>query len=123
MRRLAEGELSELSALDSAGAEEIKAWADTLAQPLTVGRTAVSRVLRLMLAGDVSPEAVQSWASMMRWGAMRRPSGLIAVEVDYERSFEDKIIDVLARLDEIGDLVDGEISADEGKGMLRLMSE
>lgn len=56
----------------------------------------------------------------MRWGyrgdSTRGP--LKPVYVDYDSLAEEQIVEVIARLDEIGDLVDGEISQSEIEVML-----
>lgn len=69
------------------------------------------RVLVALQNKDVSPELVQQWASFIRRGyfgsvvAHRRP-----IDIQYEPAAEDRIAEVISRLDELGDLIDGEIA-------------
>jgi hypothetical protein len=83
--------------------------------PLVLHATAVVKVLHGLLLDDVSGEEAQKWASFVRRGFASgvdegpiRPLG-----IDYEQEHEDAIVEAVARLDEIGDLIDGHIEKGE----------
>jgi len=77
--------------------------------PLILGRDAVAAVLDGMAAGSVSGADAQAWASFVRWGYINpEPGGTRPLSIDYDPAAEDAIVEVVGRLDEIGDLIDGE---------------
>ena len=78
--------------------------------PLVLGRDAVAGVLDGMSAGSVSGTEAQAWASFVRHGYINpEPGGTRPLTIDYEPAAEDAIVEVMGRLDEIGDLVDGDV--------------
>ena len=91
---------------------------------LVVTAEAVRKVLDAFQRGAAPPEFVQQWASFVRRGyvagAGRGP--IKPIEIDYQRSCEDEIAEVIARLDEIGALIDGVPSDDEVVAMLCSLS-
>ena len=84
---------------------------------------AVRRVLLALQHGRVSPSLIQRWATFMRWGHIANVSHgpIKPVDIDYDSSAEEQIVEVIARLDEIGDLVDGEINQVEIETMLHTL--
>jgi hypothetical protein len=88
---------------------------------LVLGTAAVRRVLTAFAAEATAPSVVQEWASFVRRGFIA-PAGterIAPLQIDYELAFEDEIVEILHRLDEIGDSVDGEVSPDEISAMLQ----
>lgn len=66
----------------------------------------------------------QQWASFIRRGYFEnQPSGRGGkpLEIDYDSAYEDAIAEVVSRLDEIGDVVDGDVP-DEAETALLLYS-
>ena len=54
------------------------------------------------------PELVQGWASFVRRGHLPGVAGPIKpIEIDYDLCAEDQIAEIISRLDEIGDVIDG----------------
>ena len=82
-------------------------------------------MLQGLLEGAWRPEQVQAWASFVRRGYIAGPnSGSVRpIEVNYEIAYEDRIVEAVARLDEIGDRVDGEVSSNEILDLLRRLDE
>jgi hypothetical protein len=78
---------------------------------LVLQPAAVARVLKEFDAGAHSPDDVQRWASFMRAGFFVAipPGGIFAIDIEYEPDAEDAIVETLARLDELGDIIDGEL--------------
>lgn len=85
----------------------------------------VRRVLTAFRHKQAPPELVQQWASFMRRGYLPdHASGAVSpVTIDYHQPAESAIIEIIARLDEIGDEIDGEISSEEIDDMLRSLPE
>ena len=115
---------------------------------LIVSCSDMRSVLLALLHNQISPEQAQLWAFFVRHGYIGhwqsepvtdqdRPSGegaddklaavlrlkpsepIMPVKIDYDPTFEDQIANVISRLDEIGDLIDGQIANDEIIEMLR----
>ena len=53
----------------------------------------------------------------------RTATASATVNIDFEEAFEDAISAAVSRLDEIGDLVDGEVTTDEALNLLQLLGE
>lgn len=114
-----------MSAVMSAKHEELLSAADALGGPLVVPRTAAVSVLRALRNGVYGPESVQAWASFVSAGfvANRSPGPIRPVEIDFEDAWEDAIAEAVSRLDEIGDVVDGEVTSCEIDDLLKLLGE
>ena len=88
--------------------------------PLVLGRDAVAAVLDGMAAGSVSGADAQAWASFVRWGYINpEPGGTRPLSIDYDPTAEDAIVEGVGRLDEIGDLIDGEVPGPDELANLR----
>jgi hypothetical protein len=91
-----------------------------LSMKLLLTRESVARVVGDLLEGSITPAEAQRWALFMRWGfpgnwVPEQPSAMRIklVDIDYELTSEDDIVDALSQLDQIGDLIDGDPSQDE----------
>lgn len=84
----------------------------------------ICNVLVALKRNEVSPELVQQWASFVRRGYVthwptveisiqENARSVAPIEIDYDLAFEEEIVEVISRLDEIGDIVDGDITKDE----------
>ncbi|MDP9373837.1 MAG: hypothetical protein M3Q65_15565 [Chloroflexota bacterium] len=91
---------------------------------LVLPAQAVRRMLTALQAGRIGPEMAQSWASFVRRGyiagADDRP--LLPIDIQYDPSAEEEIVEVVSRLDELGDAIDGKISSAESEGLIRSLS-
>jgi DNA-binding MarR family transcriptional regulator len=115
---------------------DLKAFATLLKQPpgkiddlrdllpkLTVTSEGVLRVLKALQNKDFSAEFIQQWASFIRRGYFgsvdgpRRP-----IYIQYDPSTEDQLVNIIGRLDELGDLIDGEITDEELVRMIESIS-
>ena len=77
---------------------------------LVVTKFCVRRVVEGLLQRQVSAEDAQRWSSFIRRGYLDSGQAPIApLRINYEPDDEDLIVEVVSRLDELGDLVDGEI--------------
>lgn len=76
--------------------------------PLLLSRSALRAALTALRAGTVGSAEAQQWASFMKRGA---GTGNRPVDIEWED--EDLFADVLMRMDELGDLVDGTMSIAE----------
>jgi hypothetical protein len=108
----------------------VRPWAEIEAcgngQALLLTRHAVAGIVRGLQRGDISGAAAQRWASFVRRGylstaATRRP--IKPLDIEYETQGENAIVEVLARLDSIGDAIDGEVPTDqEAADLLALLA-
>jgi hypothetical protein len=82
---------------------------------LVLHRSAVARAIAGWLDGAWPTESLQAWASLVRRGYVAgTASGPVQpIEITYEADHEELLATVIGRLDELGDLVDGQITVDE----------
>jgi hypothetical protein len=92
---------------------------------LVVSRSSLTKVLEDRRSGFFSDEDIQRWASFVRRGYVsegafdaRRP-----IPIEYDAEDEALIVDIIGRLDEIGEQVDGHIDARELEEMLRVLRQ
>jgi hypothetical protein len=90
---------------------------------LCVSRSAVANVVRAWHSGGSSAKDVQRWASFVRRGYVEGATvfPVRPLDIDYDPRDEDLIAEFIARLDEIGDLIDGHVDDDERKKMLQAL--
>lgn len=90
------------------------------APKLVVTLEAVRDVLSALRDGRVSPQQAQQWASFVRRGyiAGTTKGPVRPLKIEYDHVHEDAIIEIISRLDEIGDAIDGEVSDEELSAML-----
>jgi hypothetical protein len=113
------GDLKCLAAVTAAGHRAL--WdAVEKAPRLLVSRVAVVKVLEEWHGGFLSPEDVQRWASFVRRGYVSGKSSeaLHPIPIEYDPNDEELIAEVIGRLDQIGDQVDGHIEQREVEEML-----
>lgn len=99
--------------------------AATKLSPLTVSRSALTRVLNGWRSGHCSADDVQKWASFVRRGYVsgEASDGLRPIEITYDAMDEELIIKIIGRFDEVGDLIDGSIDDNEQEEMLRTLQK
>jgi len=100
--------------------------AQAAGRPLIVTREATVIVLRGLLDHRFTPPVVQSWASLIRRGYIARPEVSLPIqplEIEFDDTCEDAISETVSRLDEIGDVVDGEVNSSEILDLLQLLGE
>lgn len=86
---------------------------------LVLTTRSVRNILRLLQAGKATPRQVQQWASFMRRGYIPRPGeAILPIDIEYDPAHEEEIANIVSRLDEIGDMIDGQISDEELGSML-----
>jgi hypothetical protein len=106
LRAAVDGKANAWPVLFAASHDELLTTAEGLA--LTVTVASVRRVLSAMQSGAISPADAQAWASFVRRGYVEgRTEPVRPIEVDYDVVAEAQIVEVVAWLDEIGDVVDG----------------
>ena len=107
---IVEGELSALPVVLAAAHSDLE-HATSIAGRLTVSRQSVVRVLKAWRSGDFTAGEIQQWASFVRRGyvAQRQMTGIFPLKIEYDESDEGLIVEIIGRLDEIGDSIDGEI--------------
>jgi len=116
---LACGDLSRLVTLLKAEHEQVRCAREQLSE-YRLTRAAVLKVLLGLKDGAFSLSAVQEWASFMRCGFVGAPGGapVQPIEIDWDPDAQDIIADVLSRLDELGDTIDGTVDEHEVNEMI-----
>jgi hypothetical protein len=121
LRRVLSGDVRALDRLARFGPHVVSALLEGPGAPvLSVG--AVVSVVRGYAGGQLPQDQVQRWAAFMRWGYFGGPGApkdAVAVEYDPRREFD--INEVIGRLDELGDLIDGELREGEAEEMIRIL--
>ena len=119
------GDISSFAKILTADHTKLQNAAAKLPQ-LTVSRSALTRVLNDWRSGKCNADDVQQWASFIRRGYVPESTtdgGLHAIDIEYDSRDEELIVEIIGRLDEIGDLIDGDIDDNEQKNMLQSLQE
>lgn len=117
--RAIEGDVQAAARVAEQSDEVLAACAKVL-PTLVLTKQAVSRVLGSLLAGQITPQQAQRWASFLFW------SSPIKAITDWEEDSEedDSIAQAILLLEGIGDKIDGELRPEEIKElMLNLTSD
>jgi hypothetical protein len=124
LQAVVDGDPAPLDFLAARGHEELVEAATGLGV-LTVPRAAVVAVLRRLLEKSMTPEQAQQWASFVRRGYIADPLGgpIRPLDIAFESRCEEAMADTISRLDEIGDVVDGVVTDEEARDLLRLLGE
>jgi hypothetical protein len=84
----------------------------------------VRRVVSSLIGGEISPSEAQRWASFVRRGHAdggARP--IRPLDIEYEANREEDIVEVVGRLDEIGDGIGGVPNEREQRQWLASLGE
>jgi hypothetical protein len=92
---------------------------------LTLTAQTVASVLRAYDSGEIAQSDAQQWAELMRWGLVSGQAGDASerFDIEYEEARESAIVEALARLDELGDIIDGELRPGEAAELLRALED
>lgn len=125
LQRVVDGDVRSLGAILTVAHEQIREAAEALGTQLVVSRSAASSVLQGVLGKAFSPAEAQAWASFARRGyAVTAADGPVKpLDIEFEEPWEDEISAAVSRLDEIGDVVDGEITSDEALNLFQLLGK
>jgi hypothetical protein len=110
------GDATAMDDISGADHGSLRAAGAAIGRPLIVTRDAIAGILRGLMDERIPPTVAQAWASFMRRGYIESSaaSGPIEpIEIEFEEAWEDAISTAVSRLDEIGDLVDGEVTTGE----------
>ena len=120
LRRTVAGDLRHFDTILKSDHEDIRAAA---AERLRVERNGLLDVLNAWGRGELADAQVQAWASFIRRGyvASRDLRPLRPIDIEYDPAWEELIVEVLARLEALGDLVDGNVSDDERGSMVEAL--
>ncbi|MCB1214389.1 MAG: hypothetical protein KDK66_02815 [Deltaproteobacteria bacterium] len=106
------GDLSHFDVIQNESHDEVNAASQQIGT-LWLNRPSLLRVLIDWEKGKLSQKQVQAWGCLMSCGYIWKNGSLKEFNIEYDQAHEDAIIEVLARLYELGDIIDGEISAEE----------
>ena len=107
VERAIQGNLDVMPRIAAASHSDLaEAWTPSRRPTLTA--PAVVRVVEALLDRQASEHWVQQWASFVMRGYLE-PAGppIRPIEIDYQAEFEDEIVEVVSRLEQLGDLIDG----------------
>ena len=78
---------------------------------LVVTSKSIVRVLTALKDRAVTAQDVQAWASFVRRGYVAGMTNqpVKPLTIEYEQLYEDAIVEIIDRLDQLGDLIDGTI--------------
>ena len=119
LRAVLRGDVSRIPEIFGADHASLRAEAAALGEPLIATRAAVAEVLRGLHDGRLEAVDARRWASFVRHGhgpGLTEP--FRPVDIEYEAEGEDAIVEAIARLTELGDLVDGIIGDEEATELL-----
>lgn len=122
--RSVQGDFEAFAILLNQSHEEIQRCRKALSE-LVLTTDIVRKVLIMLQKHEVSTDLVQKWASFIRRGYLTgsHSAVLFPIDISYEASSEERIADVISRLDEIGDLLNGEIHNNELATLIESLSE
>src|SRR5438128_2120050 len=111
LRRVVAGDVKSLSLLSDREISEASKAKNSFCLEAQVLRN----VLMEWKQGLFTDDEVQRWASFIRRGYLESTDStpVRPVHIDYQESREDAIVEIIGRLDEIGDFIDGYVSDDE----------
>ena len=115
-----EGNLDNLTiVLDTPHADLLRA-AENL-PPISMSRSALIRVLNEWRMDRYGAFEVQQWASFVRHGFVvgGRDGPIQPIDIAYDPVAEEVIVEVVGRLTEIGDVIDGTVDDIERQKMLK----
>jgi hypothetical protein len=115
--RVLAGDVSAMSEIEATGHDELSVAVVGVRSILTA--QAVCRAIQMSLPGGCSDIELQHWASFVKRGYVGGLLGPIRpMDIEYELDQEETIAEIVGRMDELGDIVDGEISLSERMGWL-----
>jgi hypothetical protein len=108
LERLLEGDVSPINEIRVAPHDSVRSAWQRSSRP-SLSAVAVRRVLDDVIAGRAMPDLAQLWASFMMRGYLEPVGSPIRpIEIEYEPEHEDQIVEAIAELEQIEDLIDGE---------------
>jgi hypothetical protein len=108
--RLISGDTDTLSSLTRVSQEDLTKSAS--GTELIVHAEAVAKILRKLSAHSIDAPTAQRWASFVRRGffeGRRSDKGIEPISISYEDAYEDAIAEAVSRIDQIGDVIDGDV--------------
>jgi len=123
LTRVANGDTRAIATIAGVDHDDLRKAAQSIPRGLVVTRAAAIAVLQSLDQGTCTPEEAQAWASFVRQGYVSGVGGgpIRPIDIDYEEACEDAIVETVGRLDQIGDLVDGDVSPAEVLLLLQLL--
>lgn len=122
LARVIGGDPCPMEAISTAEHQDVRDAAASIRGELVVTRAAAVAVLTSLDDGSCTPQEAQAWASFVRRGYACGARGSIGpVAIDYEEAWEDAIVEAVARMDELGDVVDGALTRSEISLLLQLL--
>lgn len=112
LARVVAGDVERLQALKCYPLRDLSLAARSVGDALILTSATLAGVVDGLRARRLEGRAAQLWAAFLRWGLLPDDDRGAAevIDIAFEAEREDQIVEVLARLDEMGDVVDGVLS-------------
>jgi hypothetical protein len=113
------GQVAAIDALRRASPEQV--FDAVRGRQLILSRDAVASVLNQFRNGEIAATAAQQWASFVSHGyvvGVHHVGPIKPVEIEWELPYEDAMAESIARLNELGDLIDGEFAEGEADRLI-----
>lgn len=125
LTQILSGDVTHMTVLTGHSQTEIVAIKNAIStEPLMVTSSAVRRVLQNLLSREIIAEQAQEWASFVRRGYIAtKEKSIQPISFDYQGDREEEIVEAIARLDELGDIVDGTIDDDELRDLIERLRD
>lgn len=123
LARVVAGDVERLQALKRYSLRDLSLVARSGGDALTLTSATLADVVEGLRARRLEGSAVQLWAAFLRWGLLPDDDRGAAevIDIAFEAERQDQIVEVLARLDEMGDVVDGVLSDSALEEMLAVL--
>lgn len=122
VERVVGGDVTGVHAIRTASQDDLRSAWERSSKPV-LSAAAVRRVLHDLMTGEADPELVQMWGSFIMRGHLQSIGPLRPIDVEYEPRYEDQIIEAIAVLEQIGDLIDGDPSEAQLRQLIADLSE
>lgn len=117
VKKLIDGDISQLEVVRDCSQAELEDACGHLHYELT--REAVADVLRRYASGEINAIDAQLWASFVQSGYLEPGRGsLRPIVIEYQSAHWDSIAEAISRLDQLGNVVDGQMDPDEAIELL-----
>jgi hypothetical protein len=91
--------------------------------PLIIGKSDIRRVVCELQSSKIGFDEAQQWASFVRRGyfSNRNNVAIVPIDIVYDEKDESVLVECVAKLDELGDEVDGDLTYFDLEEMLKIL--
>ena len=109
-----DGNLNYMPYIRNADHNELKNITSSI-EPLNLSKSSLIKILIDLESNRDHSEEIQNWASFIRRGYSKNDNyvEIDPILIEYNEDEEEVMSDIISRLDELGDEIDGDISSEE----------